>query len=184
MLEMRIRACHVHGRFTAKANRKPAYNVRQAMEAPRRDTSRIVLPPASYLHEQEKIRDRWPAAVRFIRERGLNEVFGAGTQDVGIILQGGMYNGVIRALQRLGLSDAFGATNFPLYVMNVTYPLVDDELVQFCAGKRAVLMVEEGQPEFIEQALNTILRRADVQTKLHGKDMLPHGRRIHRHRPV
>ena len=34
-------------------------------------------------------------------------------------------------------------------------------------------MVEEGQPEFIEQALNTILRRRDLQTKVSGKDVLP-----------
>ena len=39
--------------------------------------------------------------------------------------------------------------------------------------KKAVLMVEEGQPEFIEQALNTILRRRDIQTKIVGKDVLP-----------
>ena len=46
-----------------------------------------------------------------------------------------MYNGVIRALQQLGLSDAYGNTRVPLYVLNVTYPLVDDEVVAFCAGK-------------------------------------------------
>ena len=34
-------------------------------------------------------------------------------------------------------------------------------------------MVEEGQPDFIEQALNTILRRADIQTRVDGKGMLP-----------
>ena len=173
MLEMRVRACHVYGRFTASDNRKPAFTIRDAMTAPTRDTNRIVLPPASFLHEHEKIRDRWPAAVAYIREHKLNEVFADGTRDIGIILQGGMYNQVIRALQRLGLSNAFGDVSVPLYVMNVTYPLIPEELVAFCAGKRAVLMVEEGQPEFLEQALATILRRADVQTKLHGKDMLP-----------
>ena len=46
------------------------------------------------------------------------------------------------------------------------------ELTRFCAGKRAVLLVEEGQPNFIEQNLATILRQADLQTALHGKDML------------
>ncbi len=173
MLEMRVRACHVYGRFTARDNRKPAFGVRDAMMAPRRDTSRIVLPPASFQHEHEKVRDRWPAAVAYIRDHGLNEIFADGSKDVGIILQGGMYNQVIRALQRAGLSDAFGKVSIPLYVMNVTYPLVDDELVAFCVTKRAVLMVEEGQPEFLEQALHTILRRADVQTRVHGKDMLP-----------
>ena len=29
-----------------------------------RDVNRIVLPPASYLHEREKIDKRWPAAVK------------------------------------------------------------------------------------------------------------------------
>ena len=34
-------------------------------------------------------------------------------------------------------------------------------------------MIEEGQPEFIEQDVATTLRRADIQTKLRGKDLLP-----------
>ena len=138
-----------------------------------RDPNRIVLPPASYQHEQEKVRQRWPAAVNYIRAHRLNETFAGDIADIGIILQGGMYNGVIRALQGLGLADIWGNTNVPLHVLNVTYPLVDDELTAFCATKNAVLMVEEGQPEFLEQALNTILRRADVQTRIAGKGMLP-----------
>lgn len=173
MLELRIRACHVHGSFVAKANRRPDYTLKDAIERPVRDVNRIVLPPASYLHEREKVEQRWPAAVRFIREHGLNEFFAEGARDVGIILQGGLYNNVIRGLQLLGLSDAYGNTQVPLYVLNVTYPLVDDEVVRFCAGKRAVLMVEEGQPDFLEQNLHAILRRADLQTKVHGKDILP-----------
>ncbi len=67
----------------------------------------------------------------------------------------------------------FGESRIPLYVLNVTYPLIDAEFVRFCAGKKAILIVEEGQPEFIEQAVNTILRRADVQTRIEGKGMLP-----------
>ena len=57
--------------------------------------------------------------------------------------------------------------------MNVTYPLVDKEFIRFCTGKKAILIVEEGQPDYIEQAVNTILRRADIQTRVHGKDVLP-----------
>src|SRR5690606_6843510 len=73
MLQLRIRACHVHGEFTASDNRRAAFSIQQAMEQPQRDVSRIVLPPASFVHEQEKVKERWPAAVRFIQERGLNE---------------------------------------------------------------------------------------------------------------
>jgi indolepyruvate ferredoxin oxidoreductase, alpha subunit len=111
--------------------------------------------------------------VNFIAERKLNERFGPEGGEIGIILQGGMYNGVMRALQQLGLADVYGDSVVPLYVMNVTYPLVDDEIVAFCEGKKAVLMVEEGQPEYIEQSLNTILRRRDLQTRISGKDVFP-----------
>src|ERR1700729_4129070 len=58
MLELRIRACHVHGRFTAKDNVRPKFTLKDAMEKPVRDVSRIVLPPASFQHEQEKIHQR------------------------------------------------------------------------------------------------------------------------------
>ncbi len=173
MLEVRIRTCHVHGRFMAKNNRRPSYTLKQALEAPKRDTSRIVLPPASFLHEKEKIEKRWPAAVKFITERKLNERFGPGEGKTGIIMLGGMYNGVIRALQKLGLADHYGTSAVPLYVLNVAYPLIDAEILAFAADKDAILMVEEGQPEFIEQTLNTILKRRDIQTKVSGKDVFP-----------
>jgi indolepyruvate ferredoxin oxidoreductase alpha subunit len=175
MLEVRIRSCHVHGRFAAKDNKRPPFTMAQALENPRRDTNRIVLPPASYMHEKEKIEQRWPAAINFIRERKLNEFFDGDIDEVGIIMQGGMYNGVIRALQGLGLADVWGNTRIPLYVMNVTYPLIDDEIVEFCQSKRAVLMVEEGQPDYIEQALHRVLRKVDIPTKIHGKGELPIG---------
>jgi indolepyruvate ferredoxin oxidoreductase alpha subunit len=174
MLEVRIRACHVHGSFIAKDNRPPPFTLKQALEQPARDPGRIVLPPASYAHERDKIERRWPAAVNFIKEHKLNEVFPGELADVGIILQGGVYNGVLRALARLGLADIWGNARVPLYVLNVTYPLVEDEVVAFCTGKRAVLIVEEGQPEFIEQAINTVLRRREVNgTKIFGKGVLP-----------
>lgn len=173
MLELRIRACHVYGSFIAKANRRPALTVTQALDQPRRQTDRIVLPPASYVHEQEKINQRWPAAVEFIRSRGLNETFGPSDGTAGIVMQGGMYNGVIRALQRLDLADLYGETQIPLYVLNVTYPLIDSEFLEFCEGKTAVLVVEEGQPAYIEDALAALLYRASGSVVLSGKDVLP-----------
>ena len=173
MLQVRIRSCHVHGRFITKENKRPRYTLKQALENPVRDTSRIVLPPASFTHEHEKIQQRWPAAVKFIREKKLNEFFDGDFKDVGLILQGGLYNGVIRALQLLGLADSYGNSRIPMYVMNVTYPVIDEEVVEFCEGKRAVLMLEEGQPDYIEQNLHAILRKAGVATHLSGKDVLP-----------
>jgi indolepyruvate ferredoxin oxidoreductase, alpha subunit len=173
MLELRIRACHVHGRFATKANQRPSFTLKDAMENPLRDVNRIVLPPASYAQEQEKITDRWPAAVRFIQAHQLNEFFAENAKDFGIVMQGGLYNSVLRSLELLGLADAFGQSDVPLYVLNITYPLIDDEFRRFCAGKRAILLVEEGQPDFIEQSVNSLLRKADIPTRVHGKDLLP-----------
>ena len=173
MLMVRIRSCHVTGRFETRDNKRPPFTVKDALANPRSDWSRVVLPPMSYVQEQDKITNRWPAAQAFITENGLNETFGPASAPVGIICQGGMYNGVIRALQRLGLADIFGDTDVPIYVMNVTYPIVDEEVLAFCDGKDHVLMVEEGQPEFLEQACGHVLYKARSETQLHGKDVLP-----------
>jgi indolepyruvate ferredoxin oxidoreductase, alpha subunit len=173
MLELRIRACHVHGQFTASDNVRSRFTLAEAMAGPRRDVARIVLPPMSYAHEREKIGERWPAAVRFIESRRLNEVIGGDAGDLGIVVQGGHCNTVLRVLERLGLADVYGRSQVPVYVMNVAYPVVDGEVLRFCKGKRAVLMVEEGQPNFIEQNIATILRREGATAALHGKDLLP-----------
>jgi indolepyruvate ferredoxin oxidoreductase alpha subunit len=172
MLMLRVRACHLYGRFTAKNNRRPSFCAADALAAPIRDYGRIILPPSTFAQEREKIETRLPAAQQFIATRGLNETRGADS-DVGIILQGGLYNGVLRSLELLGRADAFGRTGLPLYILNVTYPLISDEIIAFCAGKRAVLVIEEGQPEFIEQAICRILHRHGGVTRIFGKEVLP-----------
>jgi len=173
MLELRVRSCHMTGSFIAKDNLRPSMTVDEAASSPVRDTSRIVLPPANFLHEVEKIEQRWPAGIAFVRDNRLNEWFGPSADDVGIIVQGGLYNNLNRAMELLGLSDAFGGAGLPIYCLNVTYPLIPEEVSAFCRGKKAVLIVEEGQPEFIEHELNTLVRRADLQTRIVGKDVLP-----------
>ena len=173
MLTMRVRACHSHGRFIASENRRPPFTVKDALDEPRRDIHRMALAPATFVHEHEKISDRWPAAQAFIREHALNEIFGDAKLNVGLVVQGGLYNSLMRALELLGLADIYGRTALPIYVMNVVYPVVDLEVQEFFEGKDAVLMLEEGQPEFIEQTLHTIVNRQEMTTRVHGKDMLP-----------
>ncbi len=174
MLELRIRACHVQGSFKTKRNQAPRLSKRTLIENPDFDSGRICLPPATYAQEKHKIDVRWPAAVRFIRERKLNETFAGDMRDLGILCQGGLYNAVIRALQQLGFADAFGASRVPIYCMNVTYPLIPEEITEFCRSKASVLVVEEGQPAYIEEAVLATLRRHEVNAvKVHGKDLLP-----------
>jgi indolepyruvate ferredoxin oxidoreductase alpha subunit len=172
MLEFRLRASHVTGSFTAKANRKPDF-ARELIANDASDYDRLVLPPANYLHEREKIEQRLPAAQAFIRARGLNETFEGDCRDVGIITVGGLYNAVASGLRELGLADVFGAARIPVHALNVTWPLVPEEIVAFCQGKRAVLVVEESHPAYLEQAIESALRKAQVATEVIGKDVLP-----------
>ena len=172
MLMVRIRSCHVTGSFDTRANKRPPLTVREALANPRSDFNRIVLPPMSYVHEQDKVKNRWPAAEAFIRDRGLNEIFGQGGR-IGMVVQGGMYNGVIRALQRLGLADIHGETEVPIYCLNVTYPLIPSEFLNFCSEMDSVLVIEEGQPAHIEDQLAAFLYRAGAQVRLHGKGVFP-----------
>ena len=172
-MDLRIRACHVHGSFVAGPNRAPALSTRKLLaDAAAFDFEHIPHPPATYRQEKLKLGVRLPAARKYIREHNLNELFAGSEHSVGIICQGGLYNSLLRALKLVGLADDFGASRIPILALNVVYPLVPEEINEFCAGKAAVLVVEEGQPEFIEQDIATTLRRADIQTKLHGKDML------------
>ena len=173
MMELRIRACHVRGSFASRRNIAPAVSTRHKLDGPPKEFiyDRLAHPPATFRQEKLKAEVRLPAARKFILENRLNEIF-PGTEDVGIIVQGGLYNGLMKALTTLEVADQFGATRVPILALNVVYPLVPEEITGFCADKKAVLVFEEGQPEFIEQEIATILRRADVQAKLHGKDCM------------
>ncbi len=173
MVELRIRACHLYGRFQTRDNLSPPFSRNDVIEAPDFDFSRVCLPPATYRQEKHKISHRLPAAVKYIADNKLNEVFDGDIDTIGIIVQGSITNTLMRGLARFGLADGFGNSRVPVYVMNVTYPMVPDEITSFCAGKSAVLVVEEGQPDFIEQAINAMLRKADINTRLSGKDVFP-----------
>jgi indolepyruvate ferredoxin oxidoreductase alpha subunit len=174
MMELRIRACHVTGEFVTKNNRRPAYSSLNRIEGPPRfEYARLAHPPVIFTQERLKVEDRLPAARAFIREQKLNQVLPGLYDEVGIIVMGGLTTSVLRALKRLELADIFGESLIPIYVLNVVYPLVPEEVRAFCANKRAVLVVEEGSPDYIEQQINVELRRADIRTKVFGKGALP-----------
>jgi indolepyruvate ferredoxin oxidoreductase alpha subunit len=174
MLDLRVRACHVTGEFIAKDNKRGLYSGRHRLEGPPRfEYGRLAHPPVIFSQERLKIEERLPAAQKFIREHKLNEVIAGDLNDVGIIVLGGLTNGLLRALGRLDLADLYGASRIPIYVLNVAYPLEPEELKEFCAGKRAVLVVEEGSPDYVEQQINVVLRNAGSATCVLGKGCLP-----------
>ncbi len=176
MIELRIRTCHVQGSFETKNNRAPDISsVHLAQNPPEFSYDRLSHPPSTFAHEKLKYEARMPAARRFIIEEGLNEQWQGDVPGLGLLVQGGLYNTLIRALEELGLVGEKGDSRIPLLVLNVVYPLVPDQIQKFCEGKKGVLVLEEGQPEFIEQEVANHLQRSGIQIALHGKDVLPMG---------
>src|SRR5690606_12696674 len=102
MLQLRIRTCHVYGRFAAKDNREGAISRNRPLQEPDFDIMRLCQPPYTIAQERIKVEQRMPAALRFIAERKLNEQFDGDIGEVGIILQGGLYNTLLRVLHRVG----------------------------------------------------------------------------------
>ncbi len=115
MMELRIRACHVQGSFTAKDNVAPAVSMRHRLDGPPKEFiyDRLAHPPAIFRQEKLKNDVRLPAARKYIAEHKLNELFDGDAGDVGIVVQGGLYNGLMRALRLLGLADDFGSSPHP-----------------------------------------------------------------------
>ena len=141
---------------------------------PEFDYERLSHPPATFRQEKLKADVRLPAARKFIREHKLNELFDGSEPGVGIVCQGGLYNNLLRALQLLGLADDFGARRIPILALNVVYPLVPEEITGFCAGKRGGAGGGR-RPARIHRAghrHHAAPRAHDIQTKLHGKDVL------------
>ena len=175
IMQLRIRACHVQGSFVARDNKTPAHGTGAKFAVPADfNYQRLAHPPVTFGQEARKVSERIPAARAYIRDHGLNEIWpGRKTRRIGLILQGGLYNTVLRQLFELGLADEFGSADVDILALNVTYPLVPDEIVGFARDKDHVLLIEEGGPAFIEQQMLRLLVDAEVPAKLHGKSHLP-----------
>jgi len=173
---IRIRACHMRGTLRCKDNVRPVISMRSPLGAPSFSIDRINLPPFTYQMEAQKFEKRLPAAQRYIVEHRLNEHFRGDEAHVGIIMQGGLWNTTLRGLSVLGLADTRGRTPVPLLVLNAIHPLVPEELIGFLRGKRRVLVVEEGMPNYIERELKALAHEARLDVEIQGKELFsPHG---------
>ena len=173
---IRIRACHMRGTLVCKDNVRPAISRLSPLTAPSFSLERINLPPFTYAMEGKKFTERLPAAQRYIVEHKLNEHLPGSESHLGIVMQGGLWNGVARGLNVLGLADVRGRTPVPLMILNALHPLVPEELIAFLRGKRHVFVVEEGMPNYIERELKALAHEARLDVEIHGKELLsPHG---------
>ena len=174
IMGLRVRTCHMQGEFVSANNAKPAISIKNKMAEPAKfNYDHLAHPPVTFAQEKIKISERLPAAQKYITTNNLNEVIEGDISNLGIIMQGGLYNTLIRRLSAMGLADAFGKSRIPLLVLNVVHPLAPEQINNFCRSKEHVLVLEEGNPEFIEYQINSILRERGTKTRLAGKSVMP-----------
>ena len=174
MLEVRIRACHVHGRFTTKANKKPTFTLREALENPRRDSQPRGAAAGVVAARARKGRAALAGCGEVHQRAQAQRILSAPR----LPMSASSFRAActIRSCapcSSLALPTSTAKTAVPIYCLNVTYPLIDDEVAAFAATKKAILMVLKGQPELHRAGAEHHLFGAGYPDQLCGKDVLP-----------
>ena len=174
MMQLRIRTCHLQGKFIAKNNIKPKISsTNKVGEVAAHNYDLIAHPPSTYAQEKLKYGQRAKLAKTFISNNSLNEFFEGEIEEIGLIVQGGLYNNLIAALKEMNMSDSLGNTKISIYVLNIVHPLIPDEVISYAKKFKAILVIEEGQPQYIEQELGLLFHKEKIEVSLAGKDLLP-----------
>lgn len=173
MFLLSTRIAHIRGQIVCKDNVMPKISTLRPLKEMETHLDKIPLPPFTFEQERMKFSERIPSAIKYIRENRLNEVLSGGETNLGIITHGMVFNSLMRCLHNLGEADVYGEARVPIMCLNVINPLVPDEIVEFMRHKKAVLVVEEGMPNLIEEQIRAIAQRAKLTLDIYGKDLLP-----------
>jgi indolepyruvate ferredoxin oxidoreductase len=127
---------------------------------------------------------RLQAAKAYARHNGLDRVTGAlspgGTTPpnppgkharakLGLVCAGKTYFDVLDALAALGVAAAdLAGAGIAILRLGMTYPLVDETVLEFAASAGEILVVEEKRP-FVETQLRAILHEAGSAVPVRGK---------------
>jgi len=173
MFVLSTRIAHIRGQITCKDNIVPEINTYNPLKDLHTNLNKIPLPPFTFDQERGKFAGRIPSAIEYIREQGLNEVFSGEYTEIGIITHGTIFNSLMRCLHNFGEADIYGNSKIPIMCLNVINPLVPEELSEFMRDKRAVLIVEEGMPNLMEEQIRAVAQRNKLELDIYGKDIMP-----------
>lgn len=173
MFLLSTRVAHIRNKMVCRDNEVPAISMINRLDDLTTKQESIPLPPFTFEHEKKKYHERIPAAKKFILERKLNEFIEGTETNIGIITHGMIFNSLMRCLYNLGEANLYGETRIPILNLNVTNPLVPEEIILFLRDKKAVLIAEEGMPNLIEEQIRSIAQRAKLGLDIFGKDILP-----------
>ena len=174
MYILSTRIAHIRNKMRCSDNLKPEININNPVNEIINDIEKIPIPPYTQEQSKRKYHERLPAATRFIYKESLNELFTGELDKIGIITHGSVFNTLHRSLNiLLGQVGKSGGVSIPIFNLNVTYPLVPEEITNFVGDKEAVLIFEEGMPNLIEEQIRSIVQRAKINTDIFGKELLP-----------
>ncbi|XVQ14762.1 indolepyruvate ferredoxin oxidoreductase family protein [Spirillospora sp. CA-255316] len=116
------------------------------------------------------VEHRLRAAQAYARHNGLDRVVGAGPgAPLGVVCAGKTYFDVIQALADLGVTaDGLAAAGVRILKLGMTYPLVEETVLEFAASVGELVVVEEKRP-FIETHLRAVLHQAGSTVPVSGK---------------
>ena len=60
-----------------------------------------------------------------------------------------------------------------LYILNIVHPLVPEEIENYAKKFKGLLIIEEGQPPYIEQEIGLLIQKLKIPVDIRGKDILP-----------
>lgn len=173
MFILSTRVAHIKGEINCRTNIKPRVSMLSQLKSLNTDLDKIPLPPFTFNQERKKFSERIPAAKRFIAERKLNEIIEGSDKEIGIITHGTIFNSAMRCLYNLGEANLSGESRFSILNLNVIHPLVPEEIAGFLRDKKAVLIVEQGMPNLIEEQIRAVAQRSRLGVEIFGKDVLP-----------
>jgi len=120
--------------------------------------------------EQLVVHNRLQAAKAYVRANHLDRFEGAPAQArLGLICAGKTYTDVIQALTDLGHGHhQLARLGIRILKLAMTYPLVEDTLLDFATSVDEILVIEEKRP-FVEAQARAILHEAGQLVRVLGK---------------
>ncbi|MBO0727974.1 MAG: indolepyruvate ferredoxin oxidoreductase family protein [Acidimicrobiaceae bacterium] len=107
------------------------------------------------------------AARAYVRHNRLDSVFGAPPGSrLGIVCAGKTYYDIRQAVADLGISPEDNGVR--ILKLAMTYPLVDETVLEFAASVDELLVIEEKRP-FVETQLRSLLHEAGSRVPVLGK---------------
>lgn len=174
-LLLRPQVSHSRGVIETADNVPGRYSMHDRIERIAKDPTKTPLPPNSQRQEASKWLERIPAAADFVLSRRMNERFGSPAARIGLVTHGLTFNTVMRILQLCGLSETDGTLHPQIEILqlNVIHPIPEAEILSFVQGKTDVLLVEEGQPDLMEQRITEIIYKNKCEVRFTGHDRVP-----------